>query len=464
MPTGEHQVYENQMTPCRLRDLLVHGLAPSAHSKERKANMRPYVFAMILVLTAVCTLPSLPNSYAADAKVLIALNYPESGPYEKQGLDEWRAAEMARLEINAAGGILGKQVEFRLYDSKSNPKVSQSNVLDAIDRAGVKMVFGGVSSGVALAVAKICQEKGVPFFGTLTYSTATTGSAGERYTFRECYNAWPAAKAIAHYLNKHYEGKKYFYITADYTWGWTTEASFRKFTDTEDAKKYPHILTPFPSSDFTAALKAARRAKPDVLVLILFGDEMASAVHTASAMGLKEHMQIVVPNLTIGMAERGSPQDMEGVIGAVPWTWKVPFQYNYPRGKEFVEKFAERFNRYPGTAGASAYTIMHEYKAAVERAGSFDGAKVIKALEGHEYKLLKDKQVWRTFDHQSIQSVFVVRCNSTAVVLKDKYHLDYFDIISRTPGHLAFRTRNEWNAARRAAGKPTHLEKLPGEL
>ena len=425
--------------------------------------MRSYVIALILVLIAVCALPPMPNSYASDGKVLIGLNYPESGPYEKQGLDEWRAAEIARLEINAAGGILGKKVEFRLYDSKSNPKVSQSNVIDAIDRVGVKMVFGGVSSGVAVAVSKICQEKGVPFFATLTYSTATTGKAGHRYTFRECYNAWPAAKATAFYLNQNYKGKKYFYITADYTWGWTTEASFRKFTDTEDEKRYPHILTPFPSSDFTAALKTAQKFKPDVLVLILFGQEMATAVRTAAAMGMKEHMQIVVPNLTIGMAERGTPKDMEGVIGALPWTWKVPYKYNYPRGKEFVEKFAKRFNRYPGTAGASAYAIMYEYKAAVERAGSFDGAKVVKALEGHEYELLKDKQVWREFDHQSVQTVFVVRCNSPEVVLKDKYHLDYFDIISSTPGNLAFRTREEWNAARKAGGVPPYLEKLPGE-
>ena len=99
----------------------------------------------------------------------------------------------------------------------------------------------------------------------------------------------------------------------------------------------------------------------------------------------------------------------------------------------------------------------------MERAGSFDGARVVKALEGHEYELLKDKQVWREFDHQSVQTVYVVRCNSPEVVLKDKYHLDYFDIISSTPGNLAFRTREEWNAARKAAGVPLHLEKLPGE-
>jgi len=99
----------------------------------------------------------------------------------------------------------------------------------------------------------------------------------------------------------------------------------------------------------------------------------------------------------------------------------------------------------------------------VERAGSFDTPAVIKALEGHEYTLLKDKQQWRDFDHQSVQTVYAVKCNPAPVVTKDKYKLDYFDILSAVPGSKVVRTRSEWNAVREKAGKPTHLEKLPGE-
>jgi hypothetical protein len=106
---------------------------------------------------------------------------------------------------------------------------------------------------------------------------------------------------------------------------------------------------------------------------------------------------------------------------------------------------------------------LNEYKAAVERAGAFDAPAVIKALEGHAYTLLKDKQVWRDFDHQSVQTVYAVKCNPAPVVMRDKYRLDYFEIISEMPGEQAVRTREEWNAVRQAAGKPTSLEKLPGE-
>jgi branched-chain amino acid transport system substrate-binding protein len=416
------------------------------------------ILAIIVVMLLV--------SVSSAETIKIGLNYPKTGPYATEGLDQWRAAELAVEEINSSGGILGNNIEIVWRDSQSKADLSTNNVTELIDNEAVKMVFGGSSSGVAIAAGKVCQEKDILFFGTLTYSTATTGTEGRRHTFRECYDSWMGAKATATYLKEKFPGKKYFYITADYTWGHTTEASVRKFTDTEDTSAHKSILTPFPGAkdeDFKKAIALAKVIKPDVLVLVLFGNDMTTAIRQATAQGLKKNMQIVVPNLTLGMAEGGGAKVMEGVIGAIPWCWQIPYKYDYPKGKEFVEKFVERYERYPSTSGASAYTILYEYKAAVERAGTFDTPAVIKTLEGHEYQLLKDKQVWRDFDHQSVQTVYAVKCNSEATVLKDKYKLDFFEVINNMPGDQAVITREEWNAARQSAGKPTKLEALPGE-
>ncbi|MCX4027804.1 substrate-binding protein [Endozoicomonas sp. SM1973] len=397
--------------------------------------------------------------------VKLGLNYPKTGPYSVQGLDQWRAAEMAKDEINQMGGILGKQVEIIWRDSKSKAKQATKNVRELIDDEGVQMIFGGSSSGVAIAAGKVCKVSKIPCFGTLTYSTATTGESGHRYMFRECYNAWPGAKVLAAYMNKNFSGKKYFYITADYTWGHTTEASFRIFTNTQDKNVHASIKTPFPTatkSNFKLAIKYAKAKSPDVLVLVLFGKDMAMALKEATSQGLKENTQIVVPNLTLGMAESAGAEAMEGVLGALPWSWRIPELTGSEKGKAFVKKFTEKYNRYPSTSGASAYTIMYEYKAAVEKSGSFDPAKVILALEGRKYKLLKDEQYWRDFDHQSIQTVYAVRGKTIAEVNADPYKLDYFEIIDQMSGDKAFRTREEWERVRREANMPTYLE--PKEL
>lgn len=423
-------------------------------------DFRKVIFLLLVgslaATTAVCE----------ETEVKIGLNIPITGPYRVQGIQQKRAAYLAVEEINNEGGILGRPIQLILRDSKSNADTTTRNVTQLIDENGVEMVFGGSASSVAIAAGKVCQNKGIPFFGTLTYSTATTGTEAHRYVFRECYNAWMGAKALASYLKMNFPSDKnrYFYVTADYTWGHTTEASIRKFSGTEDEEKHKGLLTPFPGArynDFWDAIQAAREYNPDVLVLVLFGNDMATALKLANSMKLKDTAQIVVPNITLGMAVSAGPDAMEGVIGATPWTWQVPYKYDYPRGKAFVETFTDRYLTYPSTSAASAYTILYEYKSAVERAGSFDSAKVVRALEEHEYTLLKDKQQWRDFDHQSVQTVYAVRGKPASEVRQSKLGLDYFEILSSLPGDQAVRTRSEWNIVRRDAGKSITLENLP---
>ena len=423
--------------------------------KRRKVN---YVVPAIIIglMIGLCQ-----TSVVAAEVITLGLNYPKTGPYAAEGLDQYRAAKMAVEEINAEGGILGNRVKIAWRDEQSKRDVAIPNVIDLIDKEKAKMIFGGSTSDISIATGKVCEKKNVIFFGTLTYSTATTGTEGRRHVFRECYDSWMGAAAISSYLKAYYGWKKFFYITADYTWGWTTEASVRKLTETENTSVHLGVKTKFPfatDKDFVGALKAAQKARPDVLVMVLFARDMKLALQQATAMGLKKDMQIVVPNLTLAMAEGCGPEVMEGVIGAVPWTWKVPYKYNYPRGIRFIEDFAAKYNRYPSHTGASAYSIVYEYKAAVERAGTFDTHAVIKALEGHSYTLLKDEQTWRDFDHQSVQTIYAIKCNVAPMVKRDKFKLDYFEIIDSIPGAQAAVTREEWNAIRTKAGKPTRLE------
>lgn len=66
---------------------------------------------------------------------------------------------MAVEEINAGGGILGRQIEQVWRDSNSNAELSTANANELIDQLGVKMIFGGSSSGVACAVGDVCRRR-----------------------------------------------------------------------------------------------------------------------------------------------------------------------------------------------------------------------------------------------------------------------------------------------------------------
>ena len=409
---------------------------------------------LLVIILSLCT-----GVNAAIVK--IGLNYPKTGPYSLQGSAQLDAANMAVQEINSGGGILGKNIELVIRDSESKADVAKKNVEELIDKQGCTMIFGGSASSVAIAGGKAAKSRGKLYFGTLTYSNATTMEEGHKYMFRECYNAWMGAKVLSDYLRANYSNKKYFYVVADYTWGWTTEESLRTFSLTLSRKRHKKVLTPFPGAtdeDFKKALTKAENSRSDVLVLVLFGKDMSRALTLATEMGLKKKMAIVVPNLTLGMALSAGPKVMEGVVGALPWCWKVPYVYGYQKGIKFVEKFAKKYDLYPSTSAASAYTILYQYKEAVERAGTFETKAVINALEGHKFISLKDEQIWRKFDHQCMQTVYAVKCKPEKEVSKDKFRQDYFEIMTKMPGKEAAITQERWTELRKKAGKPEELE------
>lgn len=409
---------------------------------------------LLVIILSLCT-----GVNAATVK--IGLNYPKTGPYSLQGSAQLDAANMAVQEINSGGGILGKNIELVIRDSESKADVAKKNVEELIDKQGCTMIFGGSASSVAIAGGKAAKSRGKLYFGTLTYSNATTMEEGHKYMFRECYNAWMGAKVLSDYLRANYSNKKYFYVVADYTWGWTTEESLRTFSLTLSRKRHKKVLTPFPGAtdeDFKKALAKAENSRSDVLVLVLFGKDMSRALTLATEMGLKKKMAIVVPNLTLGMALSAGPKVMEGVVGALPWCWKVPYVYGYQKGIKFVEKFAKKYDLYPSTSAASAYTILYQYKKAVERAGTFETKAVINALEGHKFISLKDEQIWRKFDHQCMQTVYAVKCKPEKEVSKDKFRQDYFEIMTKMPGKEAAITQERWTELRKKAGRPIELE------
>ena len=397
-------------------------------------------------------------AFAADP-IALGMNLPRTGQYAQEGLMQMRGALLAVEEINQAGGVLGRPLELLERDSASNPERAQRNV-DELAGEGARMLFGGASSAVAIAAGQRARERGLLYFGTLTYSNDTTGAAGHRYMFRESYNAWMAARVLSAQLQEQFAGKRYYYVTADYTWGHSTEQSMRHFTDTASAETHGATLVPFPNAslrELREALQKAKDAEPEVLVLVLFGEQMVKAMGLVRQLGF-DNVQIVVPNLTLSMVEQAGPAVMAGVIGAVPWAWNVPQQFGYARGEAFVSDFAARYETYPSSSAASAYSIVYQWADAVTRAGSLDSEALIRALEGHSYELLKDTQTWRAFDHQNLQTVYAVRIKPRAEVMADPLRQDYFEILGALPGEQAAQTLEQWQEVRRGAGQPLRLQ------
>lgn len=356
---------------------------------------------------ATLALGHVPAVVAAPGKELVVgLNIPQSGSYSDQGTDQLRAYQLAIDEINRAGGVMGMRLRPSIGDDQTNANVAVENARRMIERDGAVMITGGSSTGTAVAVSGLCQQKKTIFMATLTHGDETTNESCHKVTFRRYNNAHMSARAMAQTLLAKYGTGRWFHITADYTWGHSVYDNLTEVVEPKGAKTVDNVLLKLGTTDFSAALGKAQAAKPDVLVITEFGKDMVNCLNQAAQFGLTKSTKILVPLSDEYMA-KGTGDNFENVVCTAPFFYKY-HAAKYPAAKKFVEAFTARFGTPPSNGAENAYTNMYQWKAAVEAAGSPAADGVIKKLEGKKFQATKGPEYWRTWDHQGINSVLVM--------------------------------------------------------
>ncbi len=374
----------------------------------------------------------------ASETVLVGLNVPLTGSYSKQGEEQLKAFTLAIDLLNTQGGILGKRIIYAVRDTQTSSETARKNALELIEE-GAQLITGGSSSAVAIAQAEVCQEKKILFLAGLSHSNATTGSKGHRYSFRWYHNGHQTAKAMAATLVEKF-GKEatYAFLYADYTWGKTVQQSLEKVIKEHGGKTVLNKPTKLGEKSYIAALLKVKKAKPDVLVMIHFGQDMINSLKQATMLKLRDKMAIVVPLMELHMAHPLGPKIMEGVITSMCWYHGLEDRFEGSR--HFVALFEERYRKKPGNSAATAWVNILQYADAVERAGSFAGADVVKALENHHFTLLGADEYWRSWDHQGIHPTYIAVGKSPE---ESKNEWDLFTIISEHDGDVVARTQEE---------------------
>jgi ABC-type branched-subunit amino acid transport system substrate-binding protein len=370
------------------------------------------------------------NVIAAPQKtVVVGLNVPQTGPYSDQGTDQLRAYRLAISEINAHGGVMGMQIQESVGDDTTKAPVAVENARRMIERDGAVMITGGSSTGTAIAVSGLCQEKKTIFMAALTHGDETTDINCHYHTFRRYNTAHMSAQALAKTLLTKYGTGRWFHITADYAWGHSVYDNLIAVVEPKGAKTVANVLTPLTTTDFSSALSQAQAAKPDVLVITQFGKDMVACLNQAASFGLTKSTKILVPLADEYMA-KGVGDNIDGVVTTAPFYWKYHSD-KYPAAKKFVDAFMKANGTPPSNGAECAYVDMYQWKAGIERSGSLDPAKFIPKMEGYHFTATKGPEYWRAWDHQGINSVLVME----GVPVKDRENpFAFAKVLEEHPG------------------------------
>ncbi len=407
-------------------------------------------FGLIFVILIGGQMAAVPLARGQAEQVVIGVNLPLTGPYKDQGVDQERGYELAVATINAAGGVLGRQIVLEKRDDQSRGDLAAENTNKMIWEKNTAMISGGATTPEAISASSVAQEQGVLFMAALDNSNSLTGhmvtkagftvQAAHRHTFRWYLSAWMTGQALGPYMIKEFgSDSTYFYVASDNTWGASLEDSLRRITELSGADTKGTLWTDPGAPDFKEPLEAAKDSDADVLVLLQYGPDLVNALTQAKELGVLDDMQVVVPVLDLPTAKALGPDILEGVVTTSTWYWGLAEKFK--GSKEFVDAFQKKYGQPPGVGAACAWVAVHEWAQAAAKAQDFYADDlIILALEGRKFTLLKDEEQWRDWDHQAISSVLILRGKAEK---KASGPWDLFEIVDTVPGVKVVPTREE---------------------
>jgi len=310
----------------------------------------------------------------------VALILPLSGRNEAFGADLRDAYRLAIDEINAEGGIKGRRIVARIFDTQSSSKVAREGVEDLLEAGDVSAFFGCQTSSCRRAVLPAIQAarhlllypgdyEGMEFPSHAFY----TGSLPNQLII-------PALEWAIGAL-----GPKFFVVGIDDVYPRIGAEVIKRELEAWKGELVGEHFVPPDTEDMTKAAQAIRHASPDVVLSLTAGGTTPGLVHAMRAAGLNPGQ---IPTIHLWMGEdeirEVGAKELAGDYLAGSYFSSVDSDAN----GQFRQAYRARYgkNRQFGSFEESAYVSMKMWAAAAARAGSASPRRVMRALRGLHYE------------------------------------------------------------------------------
>jgi branched-chain amino acid transport system substrate-binding protein len=342
-----------------------------------------------------------------EVPIRIGLVTPLTGPYAALGRNEQLGAEYAVEQLNAAGGILGRPVELLVEDSTSGEiSVAVRQTAKLIGHDKVSFMLGNVNSALSLAMSQKTNELKTLHIVTGGHVDALTGAECHWNVFRTCSTTRMEANAVATALIKKY-GRKWYYITPDYSFGHGLQAGLEQAAAGLGGSTLGAELVPLGTTDFSAALARAETARPDVLILLVAGDDSVNALKQAAQRGLYRKLHIAGALQELEVLDDLPP---EARIGSwvFEWYWNQP---DMAPVAAFADGIAKKTGKMPTARTWFGFVAAMSCGLIANQEQTLDAVRLARALAGFklppEVALTPGEPFYRAEDHQLIAPLFV---------------------------------------------------------
>ena len=314
---------------------------------------------------------------AAQDAIVVAGILDGSGGLDIYGRPMIDCMRLAVDETNAAGGLLGRPIDLRLYDAQSELRLYRQYAVQAATRDGAAVVHAGITSASREAIRPVLREHRTLYF----YNTQYEGGVCDRNIV--CTGSTPAqtvARLVPEIMRRW--GKRIYILAADYNYGQITARWVTKFARDGGGETVAADFFPLDATDFGPTIRKIQAEAPDMVVSVLVGGAHMSFYRQWAAAGMKPRIPLASTTFGVGNEHRVlSPEESEGIIACYGYFAEL----DTPANRAFHDRLAAAYGaRAPAVneLAVRSYEGFLLWAEAVRRAGGVERMAVIEALEG----------------------------------------------------------------------------------
>lgn len=357
------------------------------------------IFVILITALVLLCAPARAQDQSNESGTIKLGELNSYGRYEALTVPYRNGWQLALQEINANGGVLGKQIEVISQDDGATAEraIRVANAL--VGREKVSMLFGTTLSHVALAVSNYASQNKVPFLAVSPVTDALSLEAGSKYTFRLRPGTFAQTSMLISALEDT-DINKWAIVAPNYAYGRAAAAAFRHLIAKANpdativAEQYPALggVNPDP------VLSTIAQAEAEGVFIALFGGDLAKLATAANNRSAFDEMTVLSPLA-------GEPEWLKSLAGTAPEGWLVT---GYPGAQvsglehqAFVVAYVAKFGEAPTQGSLLGYITMQAIAAAIDRVKSTEAEALVRGFRGLEFTSAVGPITFRETDHQS---------------------------------------------------------------
>ncbi|WP_312815651.1 ABC transporter substrate-binding protein [Sedimentibacter sp.] len=361
------------------------------------------------------------TSKAAGDTIKIGWIGSLTGDQAVWGTCESNTVKMLIEEVNAKGGLLGKQVEGIYYDTKGDAAEAVNAVKRLITQDGVVAILGPNASGQAISISAVLEQYKVPDIATVaTNPKVTVGDDGnvKPYNFRVCFiDPYQGAVAAGYaYDRLGLKNAAILYdVASDYSQGFTE--FFEKTFIEKGGKIVAKEGFKEGDVDFRPQLSKIKDAKPDLILMPYYYKEVALSANQARDLGINATL--------IGGDGWPSEQLMEMAAKSIEGSYVVNhLDFNDPEVKPLQEAYRAKYNLPMELNGYMAHDAFKLLEAAIIDASSADPEKITESLTKVTVEGVTGTIKLSEEDHNPVgKQAAIVKIENADYIFQEKYGL-----------------------------------------